>query len=159
MTTTPSSEPSLPHADIGGSDPADVVVHFLEALAACDVDTALDLVADDLEYVNVSLPSINGRDRLERIARPWLRRGRMGFNVHFNHVATEGNVVLTDRVDELNLGRFATRFWVYGRFVVGDDGKIAVWRDSFDWLDVTIGNLRGLAGLVSPSLNRQMPAG
>jgi limonene-1,2-epoxide hydrolase len=159
MTTTPSSEPSLPHADIGGSDPADVVVHFLEALAAFDVDTALDLVADDLEYVNVSLPSINGRDRLERIARPWLRRGRMGFNVHFNHVATEGNVVLADRVDELNLGRFATRFWVYGRFVVGDDGKIAVWRDSFDWLDVTIGNLRGLAGLVSPSLNRQMPAG
>ncbi len=32
-----------------------------------------------------------------------------------------------------------------------------MWRDSFDWLDVTIANLRGLAGLVSPGLNRRMP--
>jgi limonene-1,2-epoxide hydrolase len=136
----------------------DVVVEFLRALAAYDVDAALDLVADDLVYSNVSLPTIHGRDRLERIARPWLRPGRMGFNVHLNHVAADDNVVLTDRIDELSFGRFASRFWVYGRFVVGDEGKITIWRDSFDWLDVTIGNLRGLAGLISPSLNRQMPA-
>ena len=139
------------------TDPAAVVVRFLHALAASDVDGALDLVAEDLVYSNVSLPTIYGRERLERMARPWLRPGRMGFNVHLNHVATEGDVVLTDRIDELNWGRFATRFWVYGRFVVDTDGKITLWRDSFDWLDVTIANLRGLAGLVSPGLNRRMP--
>ena len=127
-------------------------MRFLRALAAFDVDAALDLVDEDLVYINVSLPTIYGRDRLERLARPLLRPGRMGFNVHFNHVATEGDVVLTDRIDELNFGRFATRFWVYGRFVVATTGRSTVWRDSFDWLDVTIGNLRGLAGLVSPSL-------
>ena len=33
---------------------------------------------------------------------------RMGFNAHLNHVATEGDVVLTDRVDELTFRRFAT---------------------------------------------------
>ncbi len=155
MTTRPSPEP---RPTTTATESADVVVEFLRALAAYDVDAALDLVADDLVYSNVSLPTIYGRDRLERIARPWLRPGRMGFDVHLNHVATEDNVVLTDRIDELSFGRFATRFWVYGRFVVGDDWKIAVWRDSFDWLDVTIGNLRGLAGLVSPALNRRMPA-
>jgi limonene-1,2-epoxide hydrolase len=155
MTTLPS--PDLPLSS-SATAPADTVVEFLCALAAYDVTAALDLVAEDLVYANVSLPTIYGRERLERIARPWLRPGRMGFNVHLNHVATEGDVVLTDRVDELNYGRFATRFWVYGRFVVGADGKITVWRDSFDWLDVTIGNLRGLVGLVSPSLNRRMPA-
>jgi limonene-1,2-epoxide hydrolase len=155
MTAPPGPAPPPPPAT---ADPADVVVRFLRALAAFDVDSALDLVADDLVYVNVSLPTIRGRDRLERIARPWLRPGRLGFDVHFNHVAVEGDVVLTDRVDELNLGRFATRFWVYGRFVVDADGKIALWRDSFDWLDVTVGNLRALAGLISPSFNRQMPA-
>ena len=154
MTTLPDPERTPAASD----EPAEVVVRFLRALAASDVDTALDLVADDLVYINVSLPTIYGRARLERVARPWLRPGRMGFNVHLNHVATEGDVVLTDRVDELNCGRFASRFWVYGRFVVGDDGSITVWRDSFDWLDVTIGNLRGLAGLVSPGLNRRMPA-
>jgi limonene-1,2-epoxide hydrolase len=162
MTTSPKAEPALsvpaavPAAD-PADDPAGVVLRFLRALAAFDVDGALDLVDEDIEYINVSLPTIYGRDRMARIARPWLRPGRMGFNVHFNHVATEGNVVLTDRIDEINFGRFAARFWVYGRFVVNVEGKIAVWRDSFDWLDVTIGNLRGLAGLLSPSLNRQMP--
>ncbi len=136
--------------------PADVVVAFLDAWARFDVDAALDLVTDDLEYINVSLPTIHGRERLERLARPVMRPDRMGFNVYLHHVATEGNVVLTDRVDELTFRRFAARFWVYGRFVVRD-GKIAVWRDSFDWLDVTIGNVRGLLGVVAPALNRRMP--
>jgi limonene-1,2-epoxide hydrolase len=149
--------PDLPPS-LSADAPADVVIEFLRALAAYDLDAALDLVADDIEYINVSLPTIHGKERIERIARPWLRPGRMGFDVHLNHVATEGNVVLTDRIDELNFGRFAARFWVYGRFVVGPDGKITLWRDSFDWLDVTIGNLRGLAGLLSPSLNRRMPS-
>ena len=151
MTTVPSREQTTT------SDPADVVVRFLRALAAFDVDAALDLVAEDLVYSNVSLPTMYGRDRLERIARPALRPGRMGFDVSFNHVATEGDeVVITDRIDELSFGRFAACFWVYGRFTVRD-GKIAVWRDSFDWLDVTIGNLRALVGLVFPSLNRTLP--
>ncbi len=140
----------------GGRGPDEVVVDFLLALAHDDLDGALALVTDDIEYINVSLPTIRGRDALERLARPILRPGRMGFDVHFNHVAVEGDVVLTDRVDELNFRRFATCFWVYGRFVVRD-GKIAVWRDSFDWLDVTIGNLRALIGLVVPSLNRTLP--
>ncbi len=77
--------------------------------------------------------------------------------LHLNYVATEGDVVLTDRVDELAFGRFASRFWVYGRFVVRD-GKITVWRDSFDFMDVTLGNLRGLLGLIAPALNRRWPS-
>jgi limonene-1,2-epoxide hydrolase len=139
-------------------EPAAVVVDFLHALAAPDIEAALLLVTEDLVYTNVSLPTIYGRDRLARLARPVMRPGRMGFNVHLNHVATDGDVVLTDRIDEINFRRFASRFWVYGRFVVRD-GRIAEWRDSFDWLDVTVGNVRGLAGLLSPSLNRPMPTG
>lgn len=140
----------------GGHRPEEIVIAFLQALAHNDLDAALDMVTDDIEYINVSLPSIHGRAALERLARPILRPGRMGFDVHLNHVASEGDVVLTDRIDELNFRRFSTRFWVYGRFVVRD-GKIAVWRDSFDWLDVTIGNLRALLGLIVPTLNRTLP--
>jgi limonene-1,2-epoxide hydrolase len=142
----------------GGHSPEEIVIDFLLALAHNDLDEALDMVSEDLEYINVSLPTVHGRAALERLARPLLRPGRMGFDVHLNHVASDGDVVLTDRIDELNFGRFATCFWVYGRFVVRD-GKIAVWRDSFDWLDVTIGNLRALVGLVVPSLNRTLPPG
>jgi limonene-1,2-epoxide hydrolase len=138
-------------------DPPAVVTGFLHALERFDLDAALDLVADDLVYINVTLPTLRGRDRLEQLARPVVRPDRMGFHVHFNHVAADGDVVLTDRIDELNFRRFAMRFWVYGRFVVRD-GRIAVWRDSFDWVDVTIGALRGLIGLVAPAFNRRMPA-
>ncbi len=155
MTT--AARPEQSHPAETPSDPAELVVAFLRALTRYDVDAALELVTEDLEYINVSLPTVHGRDRLEAIARPVLRPGRMGFNVHFNHVAADGDVVITDRIDELNFRRFAARFWVYGRFEVRD-GRIAVWRDSFDWLDVTIGNLRGLVGLVAPTLNRSMPA-
>jgi limonene-1,2-epoxide hydrolase len=138
--------------------PADVVVDFLDAWKRYDLDAALELVTEDLVYTNVSLPTVHGRDRLELLARPVIRPDRLGFTAHLHHVATDGDVVLTDRTDELTFRRFAARFWVYGRFVVRDE-KIAVWRDSFDWLDVTIGNLRGLLGLLAPALNRRMPEG
>jgi limonene-1,2-epoxide hydrolase len=79
-----------------------------------------------------------------------------GLRVHFHAIAAEGNTVLTDRTDELILGRVRQRVWVYGRFEV-DDGKITMWRDSFDWVDVTIALIRGLAGAVVPALNRRWP--
>ncbi|GAA1992314.1 limonene-1,2-epoxide hydrolase family protein [Amycolatopsis minnesotensis] len=138
------------------TEPAAVVVEFLNALARYDVDAALDLVTDDLAYTNVSLPTIHGRERLRKLAGPVLRPGRMGFGVHNHHVAADGDVVLTDRTDELRFGRFAARFWVYGRFVVRD-GRIAVWRDSFDWRDISVGVVRGLLGIALPALNRRMP--
>ena len=129
----PTSQPSA--ATAATVAPADVVVEFLEAWGRWDIDRVLELVTEDLEYINVSLPKIHGRDRLERLARPIMR---------------------PDRVDELTFRKIASRFWVYGRFTVRE-GQIAVWRDSFDWLDVTVGNLRGLLGLLSPALNRDMP--
>ena len=76
--------------------------------------------------------------------------------MHFHTVATEGNTVLTERTDALVFGRVEQRFWVYGRFEVRD-GRIAVWRDSFDWADLIVGLLRGIAGAVVPALNRRWP--
>ena len=136
--------------------PADVVVDFLDAWKRYDLDAALELVTEDLVYTNVSLPTVHGRDRLELLARPIIRKDRVGFTAYLHHVATDGDVVLTDRTDELTFRRFAARFWVYGRFVVRD-GQISVWRDAFDWLDVTIGNVRGLIGIFAPAFNRRMP--
>ena len=133
----------------------DVVANFLEALQRSDLDAALALVAEDLIYINVSLPTIHGRRGLDRVFRPLFKPGRAGFAVRMHHIATDGEVVLTDRTDEITLGRFRARFWVYGRFVVRD-GQIAVWRDCFDWLDVTIAIMRGLAGMLVPAANRSL---
>jgi limonene-1,2-epoxide hydrolase len=157
MNAVPA-QPTTRNSSNSTSDPAAVVLEFLHALTEYDLDKALDLVTEDLTYINVSLPTIHGRSGLDRAFRPLLRPDRFGFNIHVNHVATEGDVVLTDRIDEINFRRFASRFWVYGRWVVRE-GQISVWRDSFDWLDVTVGNVRAVLGLLSPSLNRSMPEG
>jgi limonene-1,2-epoxide hydrolase len=135
--------------------PERVVQDFLLALAANDLDGALALVADDIEYTNVSLPTIKGRAGIDRVFRPLQRIGGR-FRVHFHTIASEGTTVLTERTDELALGRVAQRFWVYGRFEVSD-GLITVWRDSFDWYDITISLVRGVAGALAPSLNRRWP--
>ena len=57
----------------------------------------------------------------------------------------------------LNVCGFAQRFWVYGRFELRD-GRIAVWRDAFDWLDLAVSFVRGIVGMVAPRLNRRWPA-
>jgi len=36
------------------------------------------------------------------------------------------------------------------------DGQITVWRDCFDWLDLSIAIMRGLAGMLIPAANRSL---
>ena len=124
-------------------------------MEAHDVGGAMALMTEDAVWINVSLPTVRGRDRIERAVR--LMMGRVGFRAHMHHIATESNVVLTERTDELALGRLAQRFWVYGRFELRD-GRIAVWRDAFDWLDLAVSFVRGIVGMVAPRLNRRWPA-
>ena len=61
-----------------------------------------------------------------------------------NLAATSG-VVLTERTDVLTAARFSARFWVCGTFELRD-GRIVLWRDRFDFADVTVAALRGAAG-------------
>lgn len=136
--------------------PSQVVVTFLCALEADDVDAAMELLADDADWINVSLPTVRGKRRIEKICRGL--EGTARFRVHFQNVAEEGDVVLTERTDALGIGRFEQRFWVYGRFELRD-GKIVLWRDSFDWRDMLVALVRAGLGVVSPGLNRRWPAG
>ena len=138
------------------TEPGEIVRSFLIALQVGELDNALELLADDVVYTNVPLPTVRGRRRVDRLFRPALERWHGGFRVHFHNVAVTGNTVLTERTDELVLGRVKQRIWVYGRFEVSD-GKITLWRDSFDWFDVLVGLVRGLAGALVPALNRPWP--
>jgi limonene-1,2-epoxide hydrolase len=49
------------------------------------------------------------------------------------------------------------QFWVWGRFEV-HDGRITLWRDSFDFLDIARGTLRGVVSMLVPSLAAKAPA-
>jgi limonene-1,2-epoxide hydrolase len=127
------------------------VTAFLHAMAAGDMTTAVDLVDEDLVYENVSLPTIRGKSRFSVGAQKFAERG-LGFDVQIHRIAENGTSVLTERTDAILVGgRYRTQFWVCGVFEVVD-GRITLWRDYFDWQNVTTGSLRGLLGLAVPSL-------
>jgi limonene-1,2-epoxide hydrolase len=148
-TNTTNGEPSVI------AQPAEAVAReFLHALARDDLDAALALLDDNVVYTNVSLPTVRGRRAVEQLFRPLL--GRFGFAVHFHNVSSDGGVVLTERTDMLVLGPVHWQFWVWGRFEV-HGGRISVWRDSFDWLDINIGLLRGIVGVLVPAARRRWP--
>lgn len=137
--------------------PVQVVRSFLNALAAGDTESAVALVDDNIVYTNVPLPPIRGRARLTEVLGPLA--GKVGFQVLNRHVAVDvddDGVVLTERIDALDLGPVHWQFWVYGRFEVRD-GHITVWRDSFDFADLLVGLVRGVVGTVLPGAARRFP--
>ena len=135
---------------------AEIVESFLYALQAVDLATADGLLDDDLVYENVGLPTIRGRARAIKLFRSM--EGRGGFEVKFHRVATDssgGASVLTERTDAIVIGPLRLQFWVCGVFEV-HDGKITLWRDYFDMFDMLKATVRGLIGVVVPSLRPSM---
>ena len=139
------------------TDPQAVVEAYLAALAVGDTDAAGALIAEDITYVNVGLPAVHGSQEMAKVFA-LLNRPATGFEVYLHAISADGAVVLTERTDVLVFGRLRSQFWVWGRFEV-HDGKITLWRDSFDFLDIMRGTLRGLVGMVIPGLNPRPPRG
>ncbi|NDK89275.1 limonene-1,2-epoxide hydrolase [Gordonia desulfuricans] len=136
--------------------PIEIVTGFLDSLARGDVDAAMLDVADNIDYTNVSLPTVRGKRKVAKIFAA-MKPARLRFNLEMVNIAEDGTVVLTERIDEISLGRLHLQFWVCGRFEVRN-AQIVVWRDYFDYLDMTKALLRGLAALAVPSLVTPLPA-
>jgi len=122
---------------------------FLNALQDSDLEAAEAALDDNLVYENVGLPTIHGRARAIKLFRQM--EGRAGFEVKIHRIAADGAAVLTERTDALIFGPLRLQFWVCGVFEVRD-GRITLWRDYFDFFDMFKATVRGLAGLVLPSL-------
>ncbi|WP_426571498.1 limonene-1,2-epoxide hydrolase family protein [Aquihabitans sp. McL0605] len=137
------------------TDPQAVVEAFLAALADTDLAAALALVDDHLVYTNVGLPTVHGKAQLAKVFAA-MERPEAGFEVYLHAITAEGAIVLTERTDVILFGRLRAQFWVCGRFDV-HDGKITLWRDAFDFVDILRGTVRGLAGIVLPSLRPKAP--
>lgn len=137
------------------SNPIDIVNRFLRALEEQDHDTVAALLAPDVRYTNVSLPTLKGGPLVARVLKLALRPGT-GFGVQTHRIAANGDIVMTERTDLLKVGPLHMRFWVCGTFRV-QNGRITLWRDYFDWLDVGRGAARGLAGIALPGLRPTLP--
>lgn len=132
----------------------DVVLTFLADLADGRADEAIAAFDEDVIYTNVGLATLRGRRRAGRVLR-LLAKPYLGFGVEVTSIAADGAVVLTERVDELRIGPLRVRFWVCGRFDV-HDGRIVLWRDYFDNLDIVRGVLRGVIALAVPAVQRPL---
>jgi limonene-1,2-epoxide hydrolase len=138
----------VPGDDIkSDATPTRVVERFLELLRRSDVERAVELLAEDVEYVNVGLPAMYGRERVRRAFRATLGRAKSGFDVQVHAISANGPTVLTERTDVLIVRRLRVQLWVCGRFDVRD-GQIVLWRDYFDYATVLTATTRGLVGAV-----------
>ncbi len=126
---------------------------FLYAMQDEDFEIVDRLMADNIEWQNVGLPTIRGRQRIIGLMRRG--EGRMSFEVKIHRIAAEGNAVLTERTDAMVFGPLRIQFWVCGTFEV-HAGRITLWRDYFDTLDFVKGTVRGIAATVFPSLRATM---
>jgi len=108
----------------------DVVRRFCEAFARRDVDEILGFFTDDATYHNIPMEPAVGLDAIRALLESFVPGSpRIEFEVL--HLASDGGVVLTERIDRLSFGGREVELPVAGVFQVVD-GKIAAWRDYFD---------------------------
>jgi limonene-1,2-epoxide hydrolase len=136
--------------------PTQVVERFLGMLRAEDIDGAAELLAVNVEYVNVGLPTVHGRERVRRLLRATLGLDGAGFEVYLHTISADGPSVLTERTDVMKFGRLRIQFWVCGRFDVRD-GQIVLWRDYFDQMNFWVATARGLLGTIFPVVRAKPP--
>lgn len=145
------------HRPAADSAPTLVVERFLELLGAGDVDGAVELLSVGVEYINVGLPTVHGRERVRRLFQASLGRSGAGFEVYVHAISADGSSVLTERTDVLKFRRLRVQFWVCGRFDV-HDGQIVLWRDYFDQVKILTATMRGLLGTVLPAARARPPS-
>lgn len=139
------TETELPGPLTAGAHTAemDTVRAFLSALEAFDLDGALRCCDQRIVYHNVSLPAARGIGAVRNTLAAMTRFGT-GFTAEILNIAGNGPVVLTERMDTLEVRRWQARFWVCGTFEV-HGGRITLWRDYFDWSAVLAASVSGAA--------------
>lgn len=109
-----------------------VVETFLSALERLDMEAALDLVSDDVRWVNHPWVSARNKGQFEKVLRGMFRDAER-FEVQCADIHERGDgVVYTDRVDIFAGGGVSLDLPVQGEFRVRD-GLVVEWVDRFSW--------------------------
>ncbi|MFO0693877.1 MAG: limonene-1,2-epoxide hydrolase family protein [Polyangiales bacterium] len=137
--------------------PQETVQEFVRALEAMDIDRALSLADPNIVYENVGLPPIRGMRAFTKTLRMMEQRFT-GFEVVMHRIAANGPAVLTERTDILHFLGFRLEIWVCGTFEV-HDGKITLWKDYFDWAQLTGRLVKGIPGALVKNALRAIGRG
>ena len=126
---------AIDHGRSEMKSPIEIVRRFCAAWA--DNMGAAELAAfftDDAVYHNIPLAPVTGREAIAKNIASFIRPGAPGIEaIQFGviHIAANGPIVMTERVDVFKLPNKSFELPVMGTFEVRDS-KISAWRDYFD---------------------------
>ncbi len=87
-------------------DAADVVRRLLAFLEPGETEAAVALLTADIVWKNTGMPTFRGK-KVVAMLRDMEARG-IGFKADLHHIASNGDIVLTDRTDYLTYKRWET---------------------------------------------------
>ena len=112
-------------------DPETVVRDFCAAWSRRDIAELLGYFTDDAVYHNIPLAPVSGKDGIREVLNLFVPPAET-IEFEMLKVAARGDVVFTERVDRFTMAGRTIELPVAGVFEVRD-GKIAAWRDYFDF--------------------------
>jgi limonene-1,2-epoxide hydrolase len=107
-----------------------LVNDFIRSVVRKDLDAALALVADDIEYDNVPMGKVFGPQGVRSVLEPFIA-GASEIDWVVHREASSGEIVFNERTDRFHIGGRWLEIPVVGVWQVRG-GKIALWRDYFD---------------------------
>jgi len=110
--------------------PEATVDEFIRRIVSNDIDAALEMVSDDIEYDNVPLGKNIGPDQVRAFLAQMAGADEVQFVIH-RQTAT-GNIVMNERNDRFRVGDKWMELPVAGVFEVNAAGQVSLWRDYFD---------------------------
>lgn len=110
--------------------PVDVIRSFTDAVARKDYDSALTCLAEDCEYTNLPIGTVNGPAAVRGALEPFFSQ-TLENELVFLRTGVDGARVFTERLDRHRLEDRWVELPVMGLWEV-EDGKIKVWREYFD---------------------------
>jgi limonene-1,2-epoxide hydrolase len=118
-------------SDNSAIDNSAIVVDFVNAWNAMDLDQIMSYLAPDCFYHNIPMEPAVGTEAILAVLKGFIDMSKqVDFTVHNISESSEG-VVLTERTDRFLIGENWVAIPVMGAFELSD-GKISAWRDYFD---------------------------
>lgn len=108
-----------------------LVTEFCMALRG-PLAEAVTRLADDVDYWNIPMEPVKGREASRKFLEPFLGDGNhLLEKMEIKHTTSAGDVVMNERLETWTKGNVRIQLPVTGVFEIAG-GKIAKWRDYFD---------------------------
>jgi limonene-1,2-epoxide hydrolase len=108
-----------------------IVSEFCKSWSRLNLDQIMDFFTDDAVYHNIPMKPAAGKDAIRKTIQELLK-GTTWLEFKILHTASNGSVVMNERVDSFEVNGKRMSLPVVGVFETTANGKIKAWRDYFD---------------------------